>query len=138
MEQEVVAASAEAVEEQGVPVLRVSGEVDMGTTDAVRQEMLVWLDTTRSTSVIDLSGVTFLASSGLALLVEAAQHSQRRGTAFILVAGHRAALRPLRATSMDKLFTIHPDLDQAVAAARNATATAVPSGSSPEVTGATD
>ncbi|ROP41807.1 anti-sigma factor antagonist [Saccharothrix texasensis] len=120
MEQQDGAALVEAVEVRGVPVLRVSGDLDMGTVDAVRQEVLVWLDTTTSASVIDLSAVRFLASHGLALLVEATQHAERCGTTFVLVAGHRAVLRPLQATGLIPVFTIHSDVDRAVAEVRGA------------------
>ena len=122
MEQQGEAVSVETAEVRGVQVLRVSGEIDMGTSEVVRQEVLVWLDTTTSTSVLDLSGVTFLSSSGLALLIEAAQHAQRCGTTFVIVAGHRAVLRALRITNLDEVFTVPPDLDRAVDALRGAAA----------------
>ncbi|GAA1286408.1 STAS domain-containing protein [Saccharothrix xinjiangensis] len=103
----------------GVPVLRLAGEVDTRAGEAMRRELLAWLDTVTSTSAVDLSGVTFLPSSGLAVLVEGARHADRRGVAFAIVAGHRAVLRPFRAARMDEVFAVYPDLEQAVAALRD-------------------
>lgn len=113
------AVSVRFVMVRGVPVSHVAGEIDMATVDAVRYELLTWLDDASSDVVIDLTGVTFMASAGLALLLDAAQHAQRCGVAFTLVAAHRAVLLPLRAAGMADLFTVHPNPDQAVHAVRS-------------------
>lgn len=110
--------SVESVVIEGVPVLRLAGEVDARAGEAVRRVLLDWLDTVTSTSAVDLTGVTFLPSSGLAVLVEGARHADRRGVAFVIVAGHRAVLRPFRATRMDEVFTVYPDLERALASLR--------------------
>ncbi|MBB5957286.1 anti-anti-sigma factor [Saccharothrix tamanrassetensis] len=99
-----------------VPVLRIAGELDMQTTEVVRGELLVRLDVAGGPLVLDLTEVTFLSSSGLALLVEAAQHAERRGTAFVIAAAHRAVLRPIQATNLDEELPVYPRLDHALAA----------------------
>ncbi|WP_447002159.1 STAS domain-containing protein [Saccharothrix isguenensis] len=109
------AVSAQAVTVGGVPVLRVTGEIDMGSVDTVRAELLAWLESASDRVVLDLTGVMFLASSGLALLVEAARHAERCGVRFVVAAGHRAVLRSIKATQLDEVFDIYPDVDQAVA-----------------------
>ncbi|MFT7841620.1 STAS domain-containing protein [Saccharothrix sp. BKS2] len=126
------AVSVDAGAVGGVPVLRVGGEIDMGTCDVVRHALLPWLDGASGGVVVDLSGVTFLASSGLELLIEAARRADRGGVRLVLVAGHRAVLRPLQATNLDAVLAPHPDLDGAVAAARTATGATEPA---PDVPG---
>ncbi|GAA3464375.1 anti-sigma factor antagonist [Saccharothrix longispora] len=101
-----------------VPVLRVAGEMDAATTPRVRDELLRWLETAVPVAVLDLTGVVFLASTGLALLAEAAQHADRRGVVFAVVAGHRAVLKPLDITGVNEVFIVRPDVDHAVAALR--------------------
>ncbi|MCE6997321.1 STAS domain-containing protein [Saccharothrix sp. S26] len=112
--------SVRAVSVDGVPVLRVAGEVDMRTVDRLRPELLAWLDGAPERVAIDLTGVTFLASSGLALLIEAAARADQHGVRIVLVADHRAVLRPIQATNLDQVFDVHPDVDHAVADARPA------------------
>jgi anti-anti-sigma factor len=101
-----------------VPVLRVAGEMDVVTTPGVRNELLGWLETAVPVAVLDLTGVVFLASTGLALLAEAAQHADRCGVVLAVAAGHRAVLKPLDITGMHEVFTVRPDVDHAVAALR--------------------
>ncbi|MDQ2588376.1 anti-sigma factor antagonist [Saccharothrix yanglingensis] len=119
-----------------VPVLRVAGEIDAGSIEVVRYESSAWLEEATSDLVLDLDGVTFLASPGLALVVQAAEHARRCGAAFVVAAGHRAVLRPLQATGLDKVFDIRPDRDQAVAAVRDTTLPLVDTSSSNPVVGA--
>ncbi|MBY8853871.1 hypothetical protein K7G98_38840, partial [Saccharothrix sp. MB29] len=69
------------------------------------------------------------------LLVQAAEHARRCGVAFVVAAAHRAVLRPLQATGLDKVFDIRPDQDQAVAAVRDTTLPLVETSSSNPVAG---
>jgi anti-sigma B factor antagonist len=101
---------------EGVAVLHVVGEVDMTSAETVRGELLGYLAMVESALVLDLSAVTFLASSGLALLIEASREADWRGIPFVIVAAHRTVLLPIRATSLDELLSIHPDLVTAVRA----------------------
>lgn len=112
---------------QGVSVLRVAGEIDTTTSETVRGALLTCLDTTASALVLDLNEVTFLASSGLAVIVEALGYADQRGVALVVVAGHRTVLRPLQATSSDELLTIHSGLDRAITALQGTASTGSPS-----------
>jgi anti-sigma B factor antagonist len=68
--------------------------------------------------VVDLSGVTFLASSGLAVLIGGARRLAEIGGRLRLVAASRAVTRPLQVTGADALFDVHDDVASAVTAAR--------------------
>ncbi|WNV82903.1 STAS domain-containing protein [Umezawaea sp. Da 62-37] len=111
---------------QGVPVLRVIGEIDMTTSEMIRGTLLTCLDTAASTLVLDLNEVTFLASSGLALISEALGYADQRDIAFVVVAGDRSFLRLLQTTSLDELLTIYSGLDPAIAALHDMVATTSP------------
>lgn len=102
---------------EGVTVVSVSGEVDMLTAPRLRADVLRHIET-GGTLVLDLSGVSFLGSAGLAVLVEASQHGKRRGTAFRVVAVERAVTRPLAATGLGEVFSVFESVDQAVEAER--------------------
>lgn len=99
----------------GVTVVSVSGEVDMLTAPQLRAGALEHLDA-GGALVLDLSGVTFLGSAGLAVLVEASQQAKRRGSAFRVVAVERAVTRPLAATGLGEVFSVFESVDQALEA----------------------
>ncbi|MFT7838836.1 anti-sigma factor antagonist [Saccharothrix sp. BKS2] len=100
---------------EGVVVVAVSGEIDMLTAPQLRADVLPRLDA-GDTVVLDLSGVSFLGSAGLAVLVEASQHGKRRGSAFRVVAVERAVIRPLAATGLGEVFSVFESVDRALGA----------------------
>ncbi|MCE6994659.1 STAS domain-containing protein [Saccharothrix sp. S26] len=103
---------------EGVTVVSVSGEVDMLTAPQLRAGALPHLDA-GSTLVLDLSGVSFLGSAGLAVLVEASQHAKRRDAQFRVVAVERAVTRPLAATGLGEVFSVFGSVEQALEADRS-------------------
>jgi anti-sigma B factor antagonist len=62
---------------------------------------------------MDLTEVRFLASSGLAVLIEAAQRAEDRGIRLRLVITNRAVRRPLEITGTAALFDLHSDAESA-------------------------
>jgi anti-sigma B factor antagonist len=97
----------------GVAVLRVRGEIDTLTADTFAAAVTELLSARDQTLVVDLTGVTFLASTGLAVLIEAARKAEVRPHRLRLVAPGRAVRRPLEITGTDRLFEIHPDVSAA-------------------------
>jgi anti-sigma B factor antagonist len=98
---------------RGVAVVHVTGDVDMLTAPAfatgVRQQLGA-ADGAVETLVLDLSGVTFLGSAGLAVLADAHNSASEHDVALRIVASSRMVLRPLQVTGLDGLLTIVPDL----------------------------
>ncbi len=97
----------------GVTVLAVSGEVDMVSAPALRDALVSELADGR-TLVVDMAGVTFLGSAGLAVLVEAARLAPQRNAALKVVATARAVKRPLEATGLEEVFSVHESVDAAL------------------------
>ena len=96
--------------EQGsTRVVRVSGEIDILSAPALRDALLPALESAPSV-VVDLSEVSFLGSSGLAVLVEAREQAQRDGHELRLVRPSRIVTRALEATGLLGLFEITDDL----------------------------
>ncbi|WP_309115318.1 STAS domain-containing protein [Saccharothrix sp.] len=106
---------------EGVTVVTATGEIDMLTAPDLRADVLKRIDEAE-TLVLDMSGVSFLGSAGLAVLVEASQHAKRRGTAFRVVAVDRAVTRPLAATGLGDVFSVYGSVAEAVSADGGATA----------------
>jgi anti-sigma B factor antagonist len=96
-------------------LLTVRGELDTLTAPELDAALRELVSGSSGGLVVDLSGVTFLASSGLAVLIQAAQRAEDSGRRLHLVVASRAVLRPLEVTGSDQLFTLHRDLDAALA-----------------------
>jgi anti-sigma B factor antagonist len=103
----------------GLALLTAAGEVDTLTAPRLEAAMDEFLDTGEPGLVADLTGITFLASSGLAVLIRAAHRAAADGRRLRLVTQGRPVLRPLQITATDELFDLHTDLDAALAAARD-------------------
>ena len=103
----------------GTVVLEVDGEIDTLTAPRLEADLVSALAAGNSegTSVIvDLTNVTFLASSGLAVLIYGARRATAAGRRLHVVAATRSVTRPMTVTGADTLFDTHADLDSALAA----------------------
>ena len=92
--------------EDGVVTVKVVGEVDTFTAPVLRSTLDGQLEGSPRELVIDLSGVQFLGSAGLAVLVETQKSARSREVALRLIATTRAVTRPLEVTGLIDLFTI--------------------------------
>ncbi|MGO1049677.1 STAS domain-containing protein [Crossiella sp. CA198] len=99
----------------GIVVITVVGELDMSSTPAFQELLGAEVDATCRRLVLDLSGVSFLGSSGLAALVEARQVVHSQDAELRLVCATHAVTRPLHATGLGEVFDIHQTLDGALA-----------------------
>jgi anti-sigma B factor antagonist len=80
--------------------------VDTFTAPVLRSSLDTQLEQSPSELVIDLSGVQFLGSAGLAVLVETQKSARAKDVALRLIATTRAVTRPLEVTGLIDLFTI--------------------------------
>jgi anti-sigma B factor antagonist len=97
-------------EERGILVVSFQGDVDLEYSPKARRVLLDTVEQRRDV-LVDLSGVSYIDSSGVANLVEAFQLSRQNGTGFALVSVNPAALRVLQLARLDKVFTIHASLE---------------------------
>lgn len=88
-------------------LLSIEGEIDTLTADDLERGCEQLLAAPSDVLVIDLTEVTFLASSGLAVLIRAAHRAGERRLR--LVAAARAVRRPLEITGSDQLFDLYAD-----------------------------
>jgi anti-anti-sigma factor len=58
--------------EEGVPVVTIEGELDLSTVDAVRRVLTPVVDSEPERIVLDLRGLEFMDSSGIALMLSVA------------------------------------------------------------------
>jgi anti-sigma B factor antagonist len=95
-------------------VVTATGEVDLSSASLLREAVGVLLFADRADLVVDLTGVTFLDSTGLGLLVGAAKRARSAGGTLRLVCDNARVLRLLRITGLDKTLPLYPDLASAV------------------------
>ena len=102
------------VERHGTAVvLRVAGELDLLTTPTLSSACAQELRGRPPVLVIDLTGVTFLASVGMSAIV-AAHEEGGDHTKVRVVGGTRDILRPIRVTGLDNLLSVYSELSAAL------------------------
>jgi anti-sigma B factor antagonist len=100
-------------EEGGAVIAAFQGDVDLEQSPKAREVLLECVGRGRRV-LVDLSGVSYIDSSGVASLVEAFQRAKKSGVEFALVAVNASALRVLELARLDKVFTIHESLADAL------------------------
>jgi anti-anti-sigma factor len=95
-------------------VLRVVGEVDLVTAPELEESIKRELERRPEVLVVDLSGVSFLASVGMSVLI-ATNQQIGDATRLRLVATGNATLRPMELTGIAAEFSIYRSLDEALA-----------------------
>jgi anti-sigma B factor antagonist len=85
-------------------VLRVGGEIDLYTSPQLRERLLEAVATVETSPFValDLTGVTFVDSSGLGVIVGGLKHVRERGGDLLVVAADDSPLAKLLSlTSLD-------------------------------------
>jgi anti-sigma B factor antagonist len=102
----------------GHAVITVGGEVDMLTSPQLRTVVLDQFEPGSGVElvVLDLDGVSFLGTSGLAVLIEVREAAHTAGVELRLACTARRVLRPLTIAGLVPLFDIHDSIDRALAA----------------------
>lgn len=99
-------------------VLTVTGEIDESTGQRLRTAIGDALDEPgQGPVVVDLRGVSFMGSTGVAVLVDADWQAKQRGGLLRVVLGDaRAVIRPLEATGVTDLLAAYPGVEAAIEA----------------------
>lgn len=97
-------------------VVQLAGDVDVATTDRLREQVALLISEGRSDLVVDLTDVTFLDSTGLGLLVGTLKRVRLAGGDLALVVPTEAQLKVFRLTGLDQVLTIHDSLGSALRA----------------------
>lgn len=100
-----------------VPVVAISGEVDVYSAPALKEQLTGLLHSGANSVVVDLTEVAFLDSTGLGALVEARAATSEAGGTLPLVCNQERILKLFKITGLDGVFAIHSTVDDALAAA---------------------
>ncbi|MCW9032577.1 MAG: STAS domain-containing protein [Alphaproteobacteria bacterium] len=100
-------------EKNGALIVAFEGDVDLEHSPTARKELLAAVSK-NSAVIVDLHLVSYIDSSGVACLVESFQTARKNGGTFCLAAVSESALRVLQLARLDKIFTIHTSVDEAI------------------------
>ena len=96
-------------------VLPLKGEIDLHVSPSVTASLNSMIEKKPERLVVDLSGVTYIDSAGLAALIGAMQKVEGYGGKFLL-AGLQETVRSIFEISrLDQVFQIFPDANAALA-----------------------
>ncbi|MBA2586720.1 MAG: STAS domain-containing protein [Chthoniobacterales bacterium] len=97
-------------------VLPLKGEIDLHVSPRIATSLGAMVEEKPKTLVVDLSEVSYIDSSGLAILIEGMQSVEAYGGKFAL-AGLQENVQPIfEIARLDQVFRIFPDVEAALAA----------------------
>lgn len=110
----VVAVRVTSEDAGGRVVVTVSGEVDVSSADALRDELRLLVDEGHTDLVVDLSAVSFMDSTGLGVLVGTLKRVRLAGGRLDLVVDGDRLVRLFELTALDQVFSVHRTLEEAL------------------------
>jgi anti-sigma B factor antagonist len=97
-------------------IVALKGEVDVYTAPALRERLIEASESGSLTVVVDMTGVDFIDSSGLGVLVSALKRVRENGGQMRIVTSKEPILKIFRITGLDRVFELSPTLPEAVGA----------------------
>jgi len=116
MEADVPPFQLEVITAGDCAVLRVAGEVDVYGAPELREQMVKLVESGARYVVADLSGVDFLDSSGLGVLVGGLKRLRLVQGSLTIVTGGGAIPQLFEMTGLSRAFTMYPSVLAAITA----------------------
>jgi anti-sigma B factor antagonist len=116
----------------GQLVVCLGGELDVAAAATVAAA-LVQVAVLARQVIMDLEGLEFIDSSGLAALVRARKHAKQAGGDLLLAAPQRQVLRVLAITRLTEVFPVHACVEDAAGLRVRSPAGAAPVPTSPAI-----
>ncbi|MGH9021697.1 MAG: STAS domain-containing protein [Acidimicrobiia bacterium] len=99
----------------GHAVLAVIGEVDLSNGPRLREAIIDLVNRGERRIVVDLTGVEFLDSTGLGILVGGLKRVRSHDGNFALVCSRARILKVFEITGLDRVFAIFDSVEAATA-----------------------
>ena len=99
-----------------VKVVKVEGDVDLGTSPVFRRTLFETLPLA-SRLALNLEAIRYIDSSGIATLIEVLKDSQRLGKEFVLFGLSPAVLEVFRLTHVIRIFRVFQTEQEALGTA---------------------
>lgn len=95
-------------------VLPLTGDVDLASAPALRQQLSDLTETSPAFLVVDLSGLEFIDSTGLGVLVGTLRRLRATGGDVRLAAARAGIARVFSVTGLDRVFSLYPTVEDAM------------------------
>ena len=96
-------------------MLAASGEIDIAAVPTFRDQLRRLVDDGSSSIVIDLSGVRFIDSAGLRVLVDGLTRARRRDADLRVACPNASLRRTFEISGLDKVMNVHESVEDATA-----------------------
>lgn len=101
--------------DEGIAVISISGELDLYTAPRLKEELLAAIDDGVLKIVVDMSGVHFIDSSALGVLIGGVKRLKPDGGGMVLVSIDENVNWIFRITGLNNVFDIFSTRDEAIA-----------------------
>jgi len=99
---------------EGFRLLRTKGEIDLASSPRLKEALKHSPETQDSILLLDMSEVSFIDSSGLAVLIEYAREAYQHGGKIILFGLNDRVRLVFELVRLDEWFTILPNESEAL------------------------
>lgn len=100
-----------AGEQAGVPVLHLRGRINAQGAQDLRDQCNALRENGHANLVLDLDGVSFVASSGLGIFLLLTEEYRSAGGRLVLAAPQGGVVQVLQLLNLDQFLEIAPSLD---------------------------
>jgi anti-sigma B factor antagonist len=100
--------------EEDIWVVAPEGRVDLSAASSIEESLNGLLGEGRAAIVIDFSGVTYMASAGLRVLILALRRARNIGGDVRLAAASTNVQQVLKMSGMETLFGVHETVPEAI------------------------
>jgi anti-sigma B factor antagonist len=101
---------------EDVAVVVAEGEIDIFTAPRLQETLTAALESETRRLIVDITGVSFIDSTGLSVLIGAVRRLQERGTRLGIVGGQRNVMRVFEVTGLQSAFTFYATREEALTA----------------------
>ena len=98
-------------------IIAIEGELDLNRVPVIREQLATAIKAKAPRILIDLTGLTYVDSSGLALFIESLQNMRGYGGKLAIFGLSDTVRHIFEISRLDQVFEIHPDQPSALAAA---------------------
>jgi anti-sigma B factor antagonist len=105
--------------EDGVAMVRLRGEADLHTAPILREALNDAIEGLPGTLIVDMTGVTFIDSMMLGVLLSATRRARPNGTQLRIVVDDPHVRRIFELTLLDHVMQLYPTVEVARDAARS-------------------
>ena len=101
-------------ETSNIPVIEVSGEVDLYQTNMIRDKVTELIGENKNKAIVNMSGVSYIDSSGLGALISCRTNMKKAGGDLKLSSLTETVRSVLEITKLSQLFDIYETDQEAV------------------------